>query len=102
MPQIGQRPGNSIVAPITVLLGHAHDQLLDLSADPRSANASTSLRAIEFAGHEVAVPGQDRVRSSHIGHLSKKSASQSITDLDQYGSLGVRDLHPPLPLTLPD
>ena len=39
--QIGQRPHNPVIAPITVLLGHANDQLLDLSLDPRPAGAAT-------------------------------------------------------------
>ncbi len=40
IPQIGQRPRNPVIAPVTVLLGHANDQLLDLSANPRPARAS--------------------------------------------------------------
>jgi hypothetical protein len=54
IPQIGQRPRNPVIAPITVLLGHANDQLLDFSLDPRPARASTDLRAIEFAGDQLA------------------------------------------------
>ena len=64
--EIGQCPYNPIIAPIPVLLGHADDQLLDLSADPRPARTSTGLRAIEFAGHLFAVPGQDGVWSGHV------------------------------------
>src|SRR5260370_11090332 len=54
IPQIGQRPRNAVIAPITVLIGHANDQLLDFSLDPRPARASTGLRAIEFAGDQLA------------------------------------------------
>src|SRR5947199_9057208 len=60
--QISQRPRNPVIAPVTVLPRHANDQLLNFSLDPRPAGASTSFRAIEFAGNEVAVPGQDGVR----------------------------------------
>jgi hypothetical protein len=52
IPQIGQRPRNPVITPVTVLLGHANDQLLNLPLDPRPAGASTGLRAIEFAGHD--------------------------------------------------
>jgi hypothetical protein len=38
------------------------DQLLDLSLDPRPVRASSGLRAIEFTGDQLAVPGQDGVR----------------------------------------
>src|ERR1700716_4192624 len=90
--QIGQRPRNSVITPVTVLLGHANDELLNLSLDPRPARASTGLRTIEFAGHELAVPGQDGVRPGHIGHLAENLATQSMTDFAERGSLGVREL----------
>ncbi len=95
IPQIGQRARNPVITPVTVLLGHANDQLLDLSLDPRSAGASTGLRAIEFAGDQLAVPSQDGVRLRHTGHLAENLAAQSMADLAQRGSLGVRELQPP-------
>src|SRR5436309_2858304 len=75
IPQIGQRPHNPVIAPVTVLLGHANDQLLKSSADPGSAWTSTRLRAIEFAGDELAVPSQDGVRSGYIRHLAENFAT---------------------------
>src|SRR5258708_34544444 len=53
-PRLANAPRNPVIAPITVLLGHANDQLLDFSLDPRPARASTDLRAIEFAGDQLA------------------------------------------------
>jgi hypothetical protein len=41
IPQIGQRPSDPVITPITVPLGHANDELLDLAPDPRSAWAAT-------------------------------------------------------------
>jgi hypothetical protein len=76
----------------TGLLGHANYQPLDLSLDPRPAGAPTRRRAIEFARHQLAVPGQDRVRSSHVGHLGENFAAQSMTNLAERGSLGVCEL----------
>ncbi len=102
VPQIGQRPHNPVIAPVTVLPRHANDQLLNFSLDLRPAGASTSFRAIEFAGHEVAVPSQDGVRPGDIGHLAENLAAQSMTDLAERGSLGVRELQPPLQLGLQD
>jgi hypothetical protein len=100
--QIGQRSRNPIITPVTVLLCHADDQLLDLSLDPKPAGASTGLRTIEFPGHQLAVPGQDGVRPSYIGHLAENLAAQSMTDLAERGSLGVRELQPPFQLGLQD
>src|SRR5271166_5332109 len=100
IPQIGQRPRNPVITPIMVLPGHADDQLLNRSADPRSARTSTGLRAIELAGDELAVPSQDGVRSGHTGHLGESLAAQAMTDLAERGSLGVRELQPPFQLRL--
>jgi hypothetical protein len=94
IPQIGQCPHNPVIATITVLLGHADDQLLDLAADPRPTRSSTGLRAIEFAGHHLAVPSQDGVWSGHIRHLGENLATQAMTNLAQRGSLGVGELQP--------
>ncbi len=102
VPQIGQRPHNPVIAPVTVFPRHPNDQLLNFSLDLRPAGASTSFRAIEFAGHEVAVPSQDGVRPGDIGHLAENLAAQSMTDLAERGSLGVRELQPPLQLGLQD
>jgi hypothetical protein len=101
-PQISQRPHDPVIAPITVLFGHANDQLLKLSLDPRPAAASTGIRAIAFAGHQLAVPGQDGVWSGHIGHLAENLAAQSMTDLAERGSIGVRELQPPFQLRRQD
>ena len=102
MSQIRQRPGDPVIAPVTVLLGHANDQLLNLCLDSRPARAATGLGAIEFAGDELAVPGQDGVWPGYIGHLGKSLAAQSMTDLAQRGSLSVGELQPPLQLGFED
>ena len=41
IPKIGQSAHNPVIAPVAVLAGHANDQLLDFSSDPRSARTST-------------------------------------------------------------
>jgi hypothetical protein len=46
-------PRNPVATPITVLRGHANDQLLDLSLDPRPAGASSGRRTIELAGDQL-------------------------------------------------
>jgi len=100
IPQIGQGADNPVIAPVPVLAGHAHDQLLELALDPRSAQTSTPLRAIEFAGDKLAVPGQDGVRLRHSCDLGKEFAAQAMTDLAKRDSLGVRELQPPFQLRL--
>jgi hypothetical protein len=61
IPEVGQCSHDPVIAPIMLLLGHADDQLLDLSTDPRPSGAMAGLRAIEFAGNQLAVPDQNRI-----------------------------------------
>ncbi len=102
VPQIGQRPSNPVIAPIPVLTGHPKDQLLDLPLDPGPARILPGLRAIEFAGDELAIPAKDRVRPSDGGDVGQNLAAQAMTDLAQRASLGVREIRPTLQLRLED
>jgi hypothetical protein len=66
--------------------------LLHLALEPRSARTLTSLRAREFTGDQLAVPGQDRVRPGHGCAASARTfATQAMTDLAERGSLGIRE-----------
>jgi hypothetical protein len=56
----------------------------------------TGLRAIEFAGDQLAVPGQDGVRPGHSCDLAENLAAQAMIDLIEPGSLGVLDVGPVL------
>jgi hypothetical protein len=84
----------------TDLTQRSADQLLDLPFKPRPARAATGLRTLEFAGDQLAVPGQDRDRPRHGCDLGENLAAQTMTDLTERGSLGVRELEPPLQLGL--
>jgi hypothetical protein len=48
------------------------------------------------------VPGQDGVRPGYIGHFAENLATQSMADLAERGSLGVRELQPPFQMSLQD
>src|SRR5262249_16252172 len=100
--QIGQRPDDTVITPVMVLLRDANDCLLNLRLDPRSAGAPTSLRAIKLAGDKLAVPGQDSFRPGHSRHLGESLAAQSMADVSWRGSLCVRQLQVPLQLGLQD
>ena len=63
---------------------------------------STCLRAIEFAGDELAVPCQDGIRAGYIRHLAENFAAQPMSNLTERDSLGVREPQPPFQLGLQD
>src|SRR6266852_1843418 len=60
------------------------------------------LRAIELARDEPSVPCQDRIRQGRIRHLAKRLVAQSMCNLAELRSLGVREPQPPLQLGLQD
>src|SRR5262249_52967039 len=84
------------------IMGHANDQLLNLTLDPWSAWASASLRAIELARNKLAIPAQDGVRSGYGRYVSKSFAAQAMTDLAEHLSLGVREPQPTCELRFED
>jgi hypothetical protein len=83
---LGQRPSDPGITPITVLLGDANDELLDLAPDSRSARAATGFRAIELAGDKLAVPGHDSIRPRHSCDLGEGFAAQAMTNLAEEGA----------------
>src|SRR5262249_31654821 len=90
-----------------VLLGHANDQLLNLSLDPRPAWISTRLRAIEFVRHQHAVPGEESVRRGPGRHLGKSLASvfmltQALLGFQPDAPRNKLYVDPSLPYWLPD
>jgi hypothetical protein len=77
IPEIGHGARDPVVAPVPILARHANDQLLHLALEPRSARTLTSLRAREFTGDQLAVPGQDRVRPGDGCDLGENLATQA-------------------------
>ena len=56
MPQIRQRPLETTVAPAGVFLSHAHDELLHLLGDTRSAQLSPLRAPVELPRDELPIP----------------------------------------------
>src|ERR1019366_4752751 len=70
--QIGQCPRNPVIAPVTVLFGHANDQPFDLLLDPRPARGSTGPRTIELAGNELSVYPVHVITRKSLGLMMRK------------------------------
>jgi hypothetical protein len=61
-------------------------QLLHLALDPRSIRAMTNLRAIEFAGDQLAEPSQDSVRPGDGCYLGENLTAHAMTNFAERGS----------------
>src|SRR5450830_691409 len=95
-------PHNPIIAPGPILLGHANNQFLNFSVDPWPAPGSTCPRAIELASDEPSIPCQDGVRQGGSRDVAEGLAAQSMANLAELRSLGVREPQAPLQLGLQD
>jgi hypothetical protein len=66
---------------------HARQQ----GRENRGRRPLTSLRAVEVAGGQPTVLGQDGVRPGDACRLGESLAAQAMTNLAERGSIGVRD-----------
>jgi hypothetical protein len=78
--EIGQRTADPIVAPGGVLLGRTDDQRLDRRISARPPRIGATLRAIELAGDETTIPGQDGVWLGNAGHLHELFSAKAFGD----------------------
>ena len=75
IPQIGQCSHNPVVAPAGVLASQANHQILDLSTDARPAGRAALLGAVEFFGHQSAIPGENSIGFGEARDLLQAFAS---------------------------
>src|ERR1700680_7479 len=69
VPEVGQRPYDSIIAPVRIFLSHTDNQLLDFVAYLGPAKVSPHLRTIELLSNELPEPAEDRIRFGGVGHV---------------------------------
>ena len=86
--EIGERAGDPIVTPAFVLMGHADDQRFEFRSDARTSRVGTMLRAVELAGDEASIPGEDGFRFRNTGHLRQAFPSEPLADFGQRRALG--------------
>jgi hypothetical protein len=53
----------------------------------------TEFGAVEFAGNEPPVPGEDGIGFGDTGDLLKRSPAEPLADFSEGGSLGIRKRH---------
>jgi len=59
-----------------------------------TAGIFPKLRAVELAGDQLTIPGQDRIGLGHAGDFLERFAPDSFTDLGQRRALIIRQLDP--------
>src|SRR5688572_16616285 len=61
VPEIGQGTDDAIIPPGTILLRHAHHQVLYFLGNRRASRALALLGAVTLLGHERTMPAKNRV-----------------------------------------
>src|SRR3981081_2078611 len=79
-----------------------HNPRTNFSVDSWPPRGSTCLSSIELASYEPSVPCQDGVGQGGSRHLAEGLAAQSMSNLAELRSLGVREPQAPLQLGLQD
>src|SRR5919109_3461459 len=87
--QMGQGPGNTIIAPRAILLGHADNQRLQRLVDLWASWSLPVLGAIKLPGDQLPVPRQDRIGCDDRGDLGQCLLAQLLPELGQALALSV-------------
>ena len=100
--QVGQGADDPVIAPGAILLGHAHDQGLQLLVDRGATRSLALLGAVKLLGHELAVPAENRVGLDDRGHFLQGLLAQLLADLGQGLALAITQPHTPCDLVAQD
>ena len=89
MADIGESAGNAIIAPAFVLLGNADDQRFQFRTDPGTSRIGTVFRAVELAGDQAAIPGEDGFGFGNKSHFRQPLPAEPLADFAERRPLGV-------------
>jgi hypothetical protein len=87
--QVGQRSHNPVVSPARILACQAHHQILEAGVDARSSHGLAPFLTIKLLSDELAVPSEQDIWFSDIGHFLECLARQAFADLGQRGPLAI-------------
>src|SRR4030095_1445542 len=68
---------NPAISPVTIVLSHADDEVLDIIGSPRPSGSALGT-AIIFLGNEFPMPGQQCVRRHKVGNVIQYSPADKF------------------------
>jgi hypothetical protein len=89
MAEVGKRTRDPIVSPSGVLSRDADDERLEGSVDTRASGIGMTHGAVERAGNQPAIPGQDGLWLGDTGHLGRIFPAAALAYLREGPSLRV-------------
>jgi hypothetical protein len=91
--QVGQGPHNAVIPPRTILSGHPHHEVFNLSLNARTANRLRGLGTIALPVRACAVPSQDGVGLGNRRNLCQGLLAQLLANLGECLAIAIRELH---------
>src|SRR5262245_65075789 len=88
--EVHQGANEPVVAPGAILPRHAHHQRLQLRVDRGTPWGPALLRAVEFPGHKLTVPGENGVRFDDGGDFLEGLLAELLADCGQCLAFAVR------------
>src|SRR5215468_3002017 len=93
VPEVGQSADDPVIAPGTILLGQADNQRLQLRVDHGATRSLPLLRAIKLLGHELPMPGKNRVWLNDRGYFLEGLLAQLLANGGQGRAFAIRQPH---------
>ena len=87
--EIGERSGDSVVAPAGVLTRHLHNQAFYLRVNLRPRRVDSVLRTVELFSDQLPPPAENRLRLCDLGDLRQPLSPESLADVGQSGAFGI-------------
>src|SRR6266511_2908719 len=93
VPEIGQGADHAIIPPGTILMRHAHHQVLHFLVDRGASRRLALLRAVTLLGHELPVSAKHHVGLDDLGNVLEGWLPQLLADVGQRLAFAIRQAH---------
>jgi hypothetical protein len=93
MPEMFQRPSNTVIAPAPVLSGYPHHQGFQCPVGLRAAWCVLLLRPVNLLGDELAMPGENGVGLDNRGNFLQRLLTQLPAGHGQGLTLAIVQAH---------
>jgi len=89
VPEVAERPGDAIVAPVAVFLRDANHQVFDVFIDSWSTRILAVPRSLELLRDQPAMPRQDGLRFHDARDFGEDLSTELLADLRERPALAI-------------
>jgi hypothetical protein len=88
--EIGESASDAIVTPACVFFSHADNESLQIGCNAGPSRVGATLRAVELAGDQTAIPSEDGFGLRNTGYLRQALPPEALADFGESRALGIR------------